>query len=58
MHARLLPADNPTTVRDALLALICHPRERLLGRYGFHDCSTTTTQHVSAATSRLLKNAA
>ena len=33
MHTRLLPADDPRTVRDALSALICHPRARLLERW-------------------------
>ena len=42
MHARLLPADDPTTVRDALLALIHHPRARLLGRWNWKAALTSS----------------
>ena len=42
MHARLLPADDPTTVREALLVLICHPRARLLGRWNWKAAFTSS----------------
>jgi hypothetical protein len=42
MHARLLPAEDPATVRDALLSLICHPRARLLGRWNWKAALTSS----------------
>ena len=41
MPTRLLPADDPETVREALLDLICHPRARLLERWNWKAALTS-----------------